>query len=260
MHDPLNLSSYYYICHLFNFLEDLSFTLLRNTYDPVLYFLMLKESKTISSLVQEELITKFPASSPGLWQLTSFLTTELCSPTSISLNRSHAFSPPRCDIRIIFPLSGIIVVKSFRYSQKKQPFTVVFFLLIPGMRLRVTLLHFTVNTINREMSSWCREMIDLNLNELIFNISIQTQVKQQNYPVTVAKLQSFCSDCLNKSLHFQCTRYEKKRVKAPLPHPVVHEILKVYASPPPLLIYSFLTSFPRQFTHCFHPSRTHVLF
>ena len=43
-------------------------------------------------------------------------------------------------------------MKSFRYSQKKMPFTVVF-LLIPGMWQRETLLHFTVNTINPEMTS-----------------------------------------------------------------------------------------------------------
>lgn len=48
----------------------------------------------------------------------------------------------------------------------------LFFLPIPEMRLRVTVLHLTVNTINQETSFWCREMIDLNLNELIFSISI----------------------------------------------------------------------------------------
>lgn len=46
----------------------------------------------------------------------------------------------------------------------------------------------------------------------------------------------------------------KKESKSSTPYPGVPE------SPPPLLIYSLLTSLPRQFTHCFRPSRTHVLF
>lgn len=75
-------------------------------------------------------------------------------------------------------------MKSFRYSQKKMPFTVVF-LLIPGMWRRETLLHFTVNTINPEMTSQYTAMIDLNLNELIFRVFIQTQIKQQNHAVTL---------------------------------------------------------------------------
>lgn len=62
-----------------------------------------------------------------------------------------------------------MVVKSCRYSQKEKNSLLLLFLLIPGMRLRETLLHFTVNTINPDVGT---EMIDLNLKKIMFRVSI----------------------------------------------------------------------------------------
>ena len=137
-------------------------------------------------------------------------------------------------------------MKSLRYSQKNMPFTVGFFLLIPGMWQRETLFHFTVNTINPEMTSQYTAMIDLNLNELIFRVFIQTQIKQQNYPVTLITF-GVATQIAYTVLYFQYPRFGgKRRIRAD-----VYQILKVCTSP--LLLLTFTHGFISKEFHPFLP-------
>lgn len=128
MHSPICLSFYYYICHLFNLLRIINF-LFSGIYDDAMRYSLMKEKcQAVCSLAWGGLMGKFLSDSAGLWQITLLLRTELCIPTSISLNRSPAFSPPHCDMRIIFSQSGIMVVKSFWYSQEKNSPLLLFFI------------------------------------------------------------------------------------------------------------------------------------